>query len=114
MIIVEANEGFDDMGWYPQRTHFDITLILIFEIGFHWYNGTSNFKFRKLLIKEVTCIMISISCPAVFIMAEQIKHLHVTYNDIHHLIGQNTHKIAKEFNPDLLIAIGLFCSPVVI
>ena len=41
-------------------------------------------------------------------MAEQIQHLHVTYNDIHNLIRQNTPKIAREFNPDLLIAIGLF------
>lgn len=41
-------------------------------------------------------------------MAEQIQHLHVTYNDIHNLIRENTPKIATEFNPDLLIAIGLF------
>lgn len=41
-------------------------------------------------------------------MTEQIQHLHVTYNDIHDLIRQNTPKIAREFNPDLLIAIGLF------
>jgi hypothetical protein len=43
-----------------------------------------------------------------FIMAEQIQHLHVTYNDIHDLIRQSTPQIAREFNPDLLIAIGLF------
>ena len=48
------------------------------------------------------------SYPAFFIMAEQIQHLHVTYNDIHDLIRQNTPKIAREFNPDLLIAIGLY------
>jgi uncharacterized protein len=52
--------------------------------------------------------MIIFFCPAFFIMAEQIQHLHVTYNDIHDLIRQNTPKIAREFNPDLLIAIGLF------
>ena len=52
--------------------------------------------------------MIVTSCSAFFIMAEQIQHLHVTYNDIHNLIRENTPKIAIEFNPDLLIAIGLF------
>ena len=41
-------------------------------------------------------------------MTEQIQHLHVTYNDIHDLIRKNTPKIARDFNPDLLIAIGLF------
>jgi hypothetical protein len=46
-------------------------------------------------------------------MAEQIQHLHVTYNDIHKLIRKNTPKI-KEFNPDLLIAIGLFLLSTVI
>ena len=33
--------------------------------------------------------------------------LHVTYNDIHNLIRRSTAKIADEFNPDLLIAIGM-------
>ncbi|KAJ3766201.1 hypothetical protein FB446DRAFT_794325 [Lentinula raphanica] len=37
----------------------------------------------------------------------QVKHLHVTYNDIHNLIRKYTPKIAKEFSPDLLIAIGM-------
>lgn len=41
-------------------------------------------------------------------MADQIKYWHVTYNDIHNLIRESTPKIAKEFNPDLLIAIGSF------
>ncbi|KAJ3841344.1 hypothetical protein F5878DRAFT_610544 [Lentinula raphanica] len=36
----------------------------------------------------------------------QVKHLHVTYNDIHNLIRKYTPKIAEEFSPDLLIAIG--------
>ncbi|KXN89397.1 Xanthine phosphoribosyltransferase 1 [Leucoagaricus sp. SymC.cos] len=35
-----------------------------------------------------------------------VKHLHVTYNDIHNLIRNATPKIAAEFNPDLMIAIG--------
>ena len=39
-------------------------------------------------------------------MADEIQHLHVTYNDIHNLIRSATPKIAREFNPDLLIAIG--------
>ncbi|KAH9479587.1 Hypoxanthine-guanine phosphoribosyltransferase [Psilocybe cubensis] len=39
-------------------------------------------------------------------MADQIKYWHVTYNDIHNLIRKVTPQIAKEFNPDLLIAIG--------
>ncbi|KDR65735.1 hypothetical protein GALMADRAFT_260142 [Galerina marginata CBS 339.88] len=36
----------------------------------------------------------------------EIQYWHVTYNDIHNLIRQSTPKIATEFNPDLLIAIG--------
>ena len=40
-------------------------------------------------------------------MAEQIQHLHITYNEIHDLIRKNTPRIAREFIPDLLIAIGL-------
>ncbi|KAF8325933.1 hypothetical protein F5887DRAFT_1016504, partial [Amanita rubescens] len=39
-------------------------------------------------------------------MADEIQHLHVTYNDIHNLIRSATPQIAREFNPDLLIAIG--------
>ncbi|KAF9556661.1 PRTase-like protein [Agrocybe pediades] len=39
-------------------------------------------------------------------MADSIKYWHVTYNDIHNLIRKATPKIAAEFNPDLLIAIG--------
>ncbi|KAJ7767464.1 phosphoribosyltransferase-like protein [Mycena maculata] len=39
-------------------------------------------------------------------MATEVKHLHVTYNDIHNLIRYSTPKIATEFNPDLLVAIG--------
>ncbi|KAL9713721.1 hypothetical protein Ac2012v2_003332 [Leucoagaricus gongylophorus] len=35
-----------------------------------------------------------------------VKHLHVSYNDIHNLIRDVTPKIAAEFNPDLMIAIG--------
>ncbi|KAF9054342.1 phosphoribosyltransferase-like protein [Panaeolus papilionaceus] len=35
-----------------------------------------------------------------------VQHLHVTYNDIHNLIRKVTPKIAKDFNPDLLVAIG--------
>ncbi|KAJ3563794.1 hypothetical protein NP233_g8712 [Leucocoprinus birnbaumii] len=38
-------------------------------------------------------------------MAE-VQHWHVTYNDIHNLIRSVTPKIAAEFNPDLMIAIG--------
>ncbi|KAM6496920.1 hypothetical protein JOM56_007393 [Amanita muscaria] len=39
-------------------------------------------------------------------MASEIKHLRVTYNDIHKLIHSATPRIAREFNPDSLIAIG--------
>ncbi|KAH6916231.1 hypothetical protein BKA70DRAFT_1255083 [Coprinopsis sp. MPI-PUGE-AT-0042] len=40
-------------------------------------------------------------------MAEgDVKHLRVTYNDIHNLIRRRTPEIAQKFNPDLLIAIG--------
>ena len=39
-------------------------------------------------------------------MANEIKHLHVTYNDIHNLIRAATPQIVREFNPDFLIAIG--------
>ncbi|KAF9447709.1 PRTase-like protein [Macrolepiota fuliginosa MF-IS2] len=35
-----------------------------------------------------------------------VKHLRVTYNDIHNLIRNATPKIVKEFNPDIMIAIG--------
>ncbi|KAJ3923050.1 hypothetical protein F5877DRAFT_87747 [Lentinula edodes] len=37
----------------------------------------------------------------------EVKHWHVTYNNIHNLIRKNTPKIATEFNPDLLVAIGI-------
>ncbi|KAJ7077910.1 hypothetical protein B0H15DRAFT_861391 [Mycena belliarum] len=36
----------------------------------------------------------------------EVEHLRVTYNDIHNLIRKSTPKIAKDFNPDLLVAIG--------
>ena len=39
-------------------------------------------------------------------MSDQVKHWHVTYNDIHNLIRRATPNIAAQFNPDLLIAIG--------
>ncbi|KAJ7583422.1 hypothetical protein C8J56DRAFT_791268 [Mycena floridula] len=39
-------------------------------------------------------------------MSEGVKHWHVTYNDIHNLLRGSTPKIALEFNPDLLVAIG--------
>ncbi|XP_006462110.1 hypothetical protein AGABI2DRAFT_136948 [Agaricus bisporus var. bisporus H97] len=38
-------------------------------------------------------------------MAE-IKHVYVTYNDIHNIIRNACPKIAADFNPDLMIAIG--------
>jgi len=38
--------------------------------------------------------------------SKMVKHLHVSYNDIHNLIRDVTPKIAAEFNPDLMIAIG--------
>lgn len=38
-----------------------------------------------------------------------VQHFHVTYNDIHNLIRRATPRIAKEFTPDLLVAIGI-CS----
>ncbi|KAF9045798.1 PRTase-like protein [Hymenopellis radicata] len=39
-------------------------------------------------------------------MATEVKHFRVTYNDIHNLIRKSTPKVAAEFNPDLLVAIG--------
>ncbi|KAF5351545.1 hypothetical protein D9758_007176 [Tetrapyrgos nigripes] len=39
-------------------------------------------------------------------MANQVGHLHVTYNNIHNLIKECTPKIGDEFNPDLMVAIG--------
>ncbi|KAE9400379.1 PRTase-like protein [Gymnopus androsaceus JB14] len=36
----------------------------------------------------------------------QVKHWHVTYNNIHNLIRRCTPKIAAEFTPDLMVAIG--------
>ncbi|THU99155.1 PRTase-like protein [Dendrothele bispora CBS 962.96] len=39
-------------------------------------------------------------------MADEVKHFHVTYNNIHNLIRKCTPKIGAEFNPDLLVAIG--------
>ncbi|KAH8832589.1 hypothetical protein DL96DRAFT_1694673 [Flagelloscypha sp. PMI_526] len=35
-----------------------------------------------------------------------VKQYHVKYNDIHNLIRKSTPKIAQNFNPNLLIAIG--------
>lgn len=35
-----------------------------------------------------------------------VQHLHVTYNDIHTLIMNTTPKIAADFPPDILLAIG--------
>ncbi|KAF8638948.1 hypothetical protein AX16_010422 [Volvariella volvacea WC 439] len=43
-------------------------------------------------------------------MAEQVQHLRVTYNDIHNLIRKATPGIASQFNPDLLVAIGMLSS----
>ncbi|KAJ7224428.1 hypothetical protein GGX14DRAFT_650289 [Mycena pura] len=37
-------------------------------------------------------------------MSDEVKHLRVTYNDTS--VRQSTPKIAKEFKPDLLVAIG--------
>lgn len=39
-------------------------------------------------------------------MSEQVKHWHVTYNEIHNLIRKCTPRIVEQYNPDLLIAIG--------
>ncbi|KAG6812394.1 hypothetical protein H0H92_003075 [Tricholoma furcatifolium] len=36
----------------------------------------------------------------------EVKHWHVTYNDIHNLIRGVTPRLAEEFNPDLMVAIG--------
>ncbi|KAG6915267.1 hypothetical protein DXG01_012402 [Tephrocybe rancida] len=36
----------------------------------------------------------------------EVQHWRVTYNDIHNLIRGVTPKLAKEFNPDLMVAIG--------
>jgi uncharacterized protein len=35
-----------------------------------------------------------------------VQHWRVTYNDIHNLIRARSPKIAAEFTPDLLVAIG--------
>lgn len=39
-------------------------------------------------------------------MAE-VQHWRVTYNDIHNLIRHATSEVAQDFNPDLMIAIGM-------
>lgn len=41
-------------------------------------------------------------------MADEIhwQFLHITYNEIHNLVRSAVPQIAREFNPDLLIAIG--------
>jgi len=39
-------------------------------------------------------------------MSSEPIHLHLTYNDIHKLIEVSAGKIAKEFKPDMFIAIG--------
>ncbi|KAF5383836.1 hypothetical protein D9615_003677 [Tricholomella constricta] len=36
----------------------------------------------------------------------EVQHWRVTYNDIHNLIRSVTPKIAEEFNPDIMVAIG--------
>ena len=38
--------------------------------------------------------------------------IRVTYNDVHNLIRRASSKIATDFNPDLLIAIGMAYSPI--
>ncbi|KAG6815797.1 hypothetical protein H0H87_011241 [Tephrocybe sp. NHM501043] len=37
---------------------------------------------------------------------DQVQHWRVTYNDIHNLIRGVTPQLAKDFNPDLMVAIG--------
>lgn len=43
-------------------------------------------------------------------MADEIQwqYLHITYNEIHNLVRGAAPQIAREFNPDLLIAIGKY------
>lgn len=36
----------------------------------------------------------------------EVEHVYETYNDIHNIIAKSAAKIAKEFKPDMLIAIG--------
>lgn len=36
-------------------------------------------------------------------------HVRATYNEIHKIIGRSSEKIAAEFAPNLLIAIGTPC-----
>ena len=45
-------------------------------------------------------------------MAE-VEHLHVSYNDVHNIIKDTAGAIVREFQPDLLLAIGrrLACVP---
>ena len=38
-------------------------------------------------------------------MAE-VEHLHVSYNDVHNIIKDTAGAIVREFQPDLLLAIG--------
>lgn len=38
----------------------------------------------------------------------EVQHFRVTYNNIHNLIRAATPKVAAEFNPDLLVAIGMY------
>ena len=36
----------------------------------------------------------------------EVEHVYETYNDIHNIIAKSAAKIADEFKPDMLIAIG--------
>jgi hypothetical protein len=69
-------------------------------------------EFNHVSIKCSTAFnILSLFLETTITMSEQIKYWHVTYNDIHNLIRKVSPKIAADFNPDLLIAIGSFQPP---
>ena len=41
----------------------------------------------------------------------EVEHVYETYNDIHNIIAKSAAKIAEEFKPDMLIAIGSSSHP---
>ena len=65
-----------------------------------------NWKLSHATQDPDPLFIFALSSFLVTTMANEIKYWHVTYNDIHNLIREVTPKIAAEFNPDLLIAIG--------
>lgn len=71
------------------------------------FSNSINLPFSRTRCTVIDSEFFLSTSLQLFNMSDQVKHWHVTYNDIHNLIKNITPKIAKEFHPDLLIAIGL-------